>query len=454
LANRPITLRSRISSIDRDHVRIARSAMWVSAFVLLGKSAGAFKEMVIAWQYGVGTVVDAYQLTLTLITWIPATFVAVFSAVLIPALVRIRARGQHEFERFLGEAYAWTLIAGLALAALTWVLWPFAIDLMAGSLSIQTRVLARELMPGMLATAPLTLLICVHAARLQAAEKHVNTLLECVPALTLLILILLSGRGGNVEPLIWGTSLGFVLQLAWLTPLARRADHVSVKIRLSVSSSEWSVIWKSAGIFMFGQIVMSCVTPVDQYFVAHLGDGAVGKLGYANRVLALALSMGALAIGRATLPVFSAITGSGDRRRAYSIALKWTLFMFVGASAVMLAGLLASHSVVALLFQRGAFTADDTASVAELFRWGLLQVPFYFAVIVMVQLFASQGRFKEMALIAIANFVVKVLLDVWFVGWLGEKGVLLATAGMHATSLACYLTSARKQSINEAVDRT
>lgn len=419
--------------------------MWVSLFVILGKSAGAFKETAIAYRYGVGTVVDAYQLTLTLITWLPGTFVTVFSAVLIPALVRIRARGRDELDLFIGELYGWTLLVGLLLGTVTWLVWPFAINLMASGLSVQTQALSRQLMPGMAAIGPLMLLICIHAARLQAAERHVNTLLESVPAMTLLILILSAGHVQTTEPLIWGTSLGFFLQLACLTPLARKADCARVRIRFSASSGEWRLIWQSAGVFMCGQVVMSCVTPVDQYFVAHLGDGAVGELGYANRVLGLILSMGALAIGRATLPVFSSIGGAGDHHRAHTTALKWTALMFVGAFAVTLLSALCANSIVALLFQRGAFTAENAASVADLFRWGLIQVPFYFGVLVMVQLFASQGRFKEMALIAIMNFVVKILMDVWLVGWLGARGVLLATGAMHASSLACYIAMARKK---------
>jgi Na+-driven multidrug efflux pump len=74
-----------------------------------------------------------------------------------------------------------------------------------------------------------------------------------------------------------------------------------------------------------------------------------------------------------------------------------------------------------------------------LFRWGLIQIPFYFSVLVLVQLLASEGRFKAMAGIAAANFAVKVVANYFLIRWLGITGVVLATGVMGLCSFVCYL---------------
>lgn len=61
--------------------------MRVAAFLLLGKVFGAFKEMAVAWRYGISDVVDAYQFTLVMASWLPVTIVGALSVVLIPVLV-------------------------------------------------------------------------------------------------------------------------------------------------------------------------------------------------------------------------------------------------------------------------------------------------------------------------------------------------------------------------------
>jgi putative peptidoglycan lipid II flippase len=94
---------------------------------------------------------------------------------------------------------------------------------------------------------------------------------------------------------------------------------------------------------------------------------------------------------------------------------------------------------VRLLFEHGAFNAANTAAVAALVRWGLVQVPFYFAVLVLVQLLASQGRFTAMAVVAAANFAVKVVANFVLIKWFGIAGALLATGVVSACAFACYL---------------
>jgi peptidoglycan biosynthesis protein MviN/MurJ (putative lipid II flippase) len=198
-------------------------------------------------------------------------------------------------------------------------------------------------------------------------------------------------------------------------------------------------MYRALGVFMIGQLIMSLGTPLDQYFVAGLGDGAIATLGYANRVLGLLVSMGAVAISRATLPVLSELLSAGDKLRARSIALKWSLVMLAIGSVMVVVAWLLAPMVVKLLFQRGAFSAASTVAVASLFRWGLVQIPFSFAVLVLVQLFASEGRFKAMAAIAVVLFVVKAIANVFLIRWFGITGVVLATGVMGATAFGCYL---------------
>lgn len=76
----------KLGNIHPDHQRIFKGAFRVAVFLLLGKAAGAVKEMAVAYRYGVSDAVDAYQFTMTMATWLPVTIVGVLSVVLIPVL--------------------------------------------------------------------------------------------------------------------------------------------------------------------------------------------------------------------------------------------------------------------------------------------------------------------------------------------------------------------------------
>ena len=431
-----------LARLSADHQRIAKGAARVALFLLLGKFAGAFKEMAVAWRYGVSDVVDAYQFTFTLASWLPVTLAGVLSVVLIPVLVRSRKSGDEARQRFLSELQGWTVASGVVLAVAIYIAWPWVLAVAGQGLSAETRAMSLQLTWAFAPAALLTLLSGISAARLRAHERHLNTLLDSVPAVVILIWVLLATSVDTVGPLLWGTLVGYFVQSAVLLWLAGRADGTLARPRFAWSSSHWPELVKAAGVMLIGQVAMSFVGPLDQYTAATLGDNTNATLGYATRLLALVLGIGAASVGRAALPVLAEIHSRGDARYGRNVALKWSAAMCLAGTAVTLAGWWLAPWGVGVLFQRGAFTLADTVRVAEVVRWGLLQLPFYFGVLILVQLLASQSRYRLMAAIAVANFAVKALMNVVLAPRFGAQGIMLATAFMYASSFVCYAIAA------------
>lgn len=432
------SLVQRLSSLHSDHRRIARGAARVAFFLLLGKFAGAAKEMAVAYRYGVSNATDAYQFTMTMANWLPVTIVGVLAVVLIPVLVRVRYGKRASWARFVGELHGWVMVLGVALAVLTYVLWPYVLDLAGHGLTGEARRMSRELTLAFAPAAFLTLMTGISGARLRAHERHINTLLDSVPALSILVWVMLAGSQIDVGPLLWGTLVGYLIQSVWLFWLASRADGFRGRPRLSWQSEHWPDLARAAGIMLIGQVAMSFVGPIDQYTAANLGSNANATLGYAARLLSLVLGIGAASVGRAALPVLADIQGRGDASHARTMALKWSVLMLLAGALATLVGWLLAPWGVGLLFQRGAFTAHDTQVVAQVLRWGLLQLPFFFGVLVLVQLLASQNRYSIMAAIAVANFLLKAVMNYLLAPLMGTAGIMLATSVMYALSYTCY----------------
>lgn len=433
-----------LKRLHSDHQRIAQAAFRVAFFLLLGKAAGAFKEMAVAYRYGVSDVVDAYQFTMVMANWIPVTMVGVFSVVLIPVLVQLKSHRRSQRQQFIGELLSVMLALGVAVAVGLWLLWPWVLAFGAKGLSPAVQTMSSELIWAFAPAAILTLLTGLQAARLRAHERHINTLLDSVPAFSILVFVLAAGPGQGVWPLLWGTLIGYLVQSGSLYYLARRADGFFARPRWGFSAEQWPVLAQAAGIMLIGQIAMSFVGPLDQYTAASLGDNANAILGYASRFISLMIGVGAASVGRAALPVLADVTRLGQAARARAIALKWSLMMVaIGLLIAAVAAWLAPFGV-SLLYERGAFSAADTARVSSVLRWGLLQLPFYFGVLVLVQLLASQNRYKLMALIAVLNFAVKAIMNTYLAPKMGVHGIMLATSCMYASSFICYFLVALK----------
>lgn len=433
------SFKQRLAGLGHDHRRIASGAARVAFFLLLGKFAGAAKEMAVAYQYGISDVVDAYQFTMTLAAWLPVTLVGVLSVVLIPVLVRARKLDDHARARFLAELQGWSIALGTLLAVGLYLAWPWVLQQFGHGLSGPVQQMSQALTFAFAPAALLTLVTGISAARLRAHERHVNTLLDSVPAVVILVWVLLAGSGQALGPLLWGTLLGYFIQSVWLLWLANRADAVWVWPRVSLQAQQWPELVKAAGIMLVGQVAMSFVAPLDQYAAANLGSNANATLGYANRLLSLVLGLGAASVGRAALPVLADVFSRGDHHQARRMAIQWSVWMLLAGVLAVLIGWWLAPWGVALLFERGQFTANDTQAVAQALRWGLLQLPFYFGVLVLVQLLASQHRYGLMAAIALANFSLKAVLNPVLAPVYGLPGILLATSGMYALSYCCYL---------------
>lgn len=424
-------VRRHLGGPDSPHRQIAVGFLWVSAFVFFGKLAGAAKEIAIAWRYGVSAKVDAYVFVFNLVNWPVAVWLSVLTIVLVPLVVRLRHDAPEELPRFRAELLGLTLLIGAALGLLAW--WGLPLLLRAGWLGLSSAALAEALgMAGGLAMlAPLGVVISLFSVWLLAAGKHRNTLFEAIPAATLLVALLLPSTWVP-EPLLWGTVAGFALHAVTLAvPLKVRGELLP--LRFTQISPTWGAFWGGIAIVAAGEFLRSFIVIIDQFFAGALGEGALSTLSYATRVLSLILGMGAVAISRAALPVFS-LAVAGDQASVNYLALRWIKWMYILGITLLVIGWIIAPMGVKLLFQRGAFTIDNTHEVAKILRLMLLQVPFFMVNFLLISMLAAKKRYILIALAGGINIFSKFFSAFVLIPWLHLNGLVLSTVIMEIIS--------------------
>jgi putative peptidoglycan lipid II flippase len=191
-----------------------------------------------------------------------------------------------------------------------------------------------------------------------------------------------------------------------------------------------------------GQALISFTVIIDQFQAVGLGTGAVATLGYANRVLSLILTLAAVAVARATLPVFSQSRpdGTGSLHR---VATYWARLMFVMGLAVMLVSYELAPWAVKLLFERGQFAAGDTLIVTQVLRYGLPQLPFYFSCMVLVSYALSQRRYTLIFWSGVIGCAGKMVGNFLLVPLLGINGIALATMFIYGLNALFFWVSVK-----------
>jgi putative peptidoglycan lipid II flippase len=241
---------------------------------------------------------------------------------------------------------------------------------------------------------------------------------------------------GGLDPLLWGTGAGIALQLLALNIVLARYGHWRLP-RLGFTSPLWATVSGGLLLIIGSQAIGSFAAVADQLFASALGQGNVSSLSYANRLLALVVGMLALAISRATLPAFSEVHARTPGQ-LHRTAVRWATGLFAVCLVAIVPSWLLAPSIVQLMFERGAFTATQTAQVSTIFQWSLLQVPFYAFGLVVVSALSSQGRLRGVALTGILNLPLKLVLNALLVPWLGVNGIVISTLFVYMVS-ACVL---------------
>lgn len=390
------------------HHKIIFGFIWIGVFVLLGKLAGAAKEITIAWRYGVSETVDAYVLIFSIFNWAVSLWFCIISTVLIPLMVRIRTENQLSIDRFRAEQLGLTLVLGIGFGGLAYVAMPAILQSGLVGLSIGTLQHALSIAGPLALMVPLGWSISLLSTWMIASGRHHSTLIEGVPALVLATVLLLS-PAWVPDPLVWGTVAGFALQLFVLTGSLTCFGELC-RPRFCLQSPAWEELWRGLGIVAIGQAFMSLTGIIDQFFAAHLGSGAIATFSYSNRILALILGLGATAINRSTTFVFSSLHVENPLL-LHTTSRKWAeLMLLLGFLFVAIAWVLAPYAV-RLLFERGAFTAENSTAITAIFRTMLFQVPFYFAQVVLLTATAAQGRYRLMVAVACVSLFIKATLN-------------------------------------------
>ena len=303
--------------------------------------------------------------------------------------------------------------------------------LLAGCLLVGSLAAQAPAAPPAAPASPETKIDSGATAWMLASSQHSNTLFEGVPALVILATVLML-PGAGIESLVWATVGGFAVHgVSLAIALARRGALEPP--RVSFTSTEWPLFWRGFGVMFAGQALISWVGIIDQLFAAHLGTGAIATLGYANRILALILGLGATAVSRATLPVFARAHAQGNPQLGHLVKF-WALLLFLLGVVAMVLGWWLGPWAIKWLFERGAFTAADTAVVAQVFRFGLAQLPFYFAALVLVSVASSQGQFRLLFWTGVIAVALKSFANAILVPLLGVNGLALAWVVVYAAN--------------------
>ena len=188
---------------------------------------------------------------------------------------------------------------------------------------------------------------------------------------------------------------------------------------------------------------------VDQFFAAQLVVGSIAALNYGLKIPFFLTSLLVISISNVLLPHFSR-SFLNNRKKTFEMLFKSLKIVFAVVSVLVIIGVIFSHDLVALLFERKEFDSEDTNVVGKLQQIFLIYLPFTIAGMIMVNFLTSINKNSIMAYISLVALVLNVILDYIFMQYYGILGIALCTTIVvivKNTAMFIYIFRLRKVEI-------
>jgi putative peptidoglycan lipid II flippase len=409
--------------------RMIRSIVTLGGWTLVSRGAGLVRELMMAAYLGAGPVADAFNVAFSLPNMFRRFFAeGALNQAFVPLYSKKLQRrvgaedfAQNAFSGLTAFLILFTLIGTLAMPLLVWA--------MAAGFAGDARFdMAVDFGRITFAYIGFISLFAFLAGILNAHGHFAEA--GAVPVLMNLVFIaaiLVADRQGwdIGTTLAWTTPITGIAQLAWTLYAARRIGFVP-RLRWPQLTPDFRRLMVNMGpALLVGGVVQINLLVSRQ--VASGTEGAISWLVYADRLYQLPLGVVAIAVGTVLLPELSRRLQAGDSaggREAFNRGTEFALFLTLPAAVALV---IIALPITEVLYQRGAFGAEDTAATALALAIYGLGLPAFVLQKALQPLFFAREDTRRPFRYALWSMVLNAALAFGLMPWIGFSAAAWAT---------------------------
>ncbi len=423
-----------------------RHVLTVSTGTALSRLTGFARDALTAALLGAGPVADAFLAAFQLVNVARRLLTeGALNAALVPAVLRLREReGAAAATAFAGRVLGTVGVLTLALAALLALAAPALIAMIAPGFEgerLATAVNAARLMlPYLAFFGPVAVLMGLLNARREFAFAAFAPVLFNLALIAALIVLLLRRDGAETAALVLSMMVGLAGCLQ-LVVLGAHGRGVATPLRVSFDKEMRGFLataWPGAIASAMPQLLI--LTGV---VVASASPAAVAWIYFANRLIELPLGLVGVAMGTVLV---SELSHAKDDAATFRRTHAHGLVLALGLSLPAAVGLIVlAAPTVRMLFQYGAFGADDADATARVLMMLALGLPAQVLVKAQAATFFAQGDTRTPLAATIVALVAALALALLLAPRLGVEGVALALALAAWLAASVLLVRARRR---------
>ncbi len=410
-----------------------RSFFTVSFYTFLSRVLGFIRDILIARYLGSTVISDAFFVAFRIPNFFRRVLAeGAYSAALIPVFsgVVLNPKDEREASDFVENTTSMLLFATVVLTIIFFFGMPYIIQVLAPGFTDNKEAYELAVHFGKIIFPYIIFIsLAAHFASINnvherfAAGAFAPAILNISFILSLFFLTPFVTTAGHA--LSYGVLIGGVLQFLYLYRAV--LNFYRPRIILPVLNEKLKKFFKLflPGVVGSGVIQLNIV--IGTIIASFLPVGAISHIYYADRLNQLPLAIFGIALGIVLLPSLSKAIKQSDQETTNNIQNRSIEFSLLISLPSSIGLFILAEPIIQILFERGAFVAEDTFYTAKVLSYFALGLPAYIIIKVLVSCFFAREDTKTPLYISIFSVITNVLLSLLLIGSMREMGIAIAT---------------------------
>lgn len=426
-----------------------RTVLILIILSFVSRISGFLREVFMAWRFGATIHTDTYIAALT----VPVLFVSFvtigLSNALIPVLATAEKNGKREefFNRLL------TVVGAIGVALMLLII------LFARPLNL---IIVRGFSPSeidqvvyysrMMAVIGLfqTLSYAVMGYLQQSSRFFIAATASIPMNFGTIIGAILSPSSTNITIMVIGTVLGYFLQLVWvLYPLIRSKYKFKLDFDLKDEHFKMMLLLIVPVIITLSAAQINGI--INRAIASSLEEGSISLLNYGQKVNGLFYQTLVVTLSTVLFTKQSKLSSDKDWKGIFEVTRNNLSIVMMLIVPIMLGMMFLAVEVIQLVFQRGAFTAEDSIKGGMVLLFYSPSLIAMSSTELLSKMFFSMQQAKKPMIATLTNIVLNIILNLLVYKKYGIYGLAAATSVASLCGVAVLVFMARKLFHQEGV---
>lgn len=422
-----------------------KAALLVMIITVISKIVGFVREIVLSYVFGASAITDAYLISQT----IPLTIFSFISTGIATGFIPIYSKiqqndGKHYADKFTSNLSNSLLLLATIIVAFVLAFTQPVVKMFASGFSGETLELAVSFTRITVFGVYFTAVLYIFSGYLRVYEHYLAPALIGFPMNLIVICSLFIGAKTNVFVIAFGSLLAIASQLVVLIPFLRRTSYQH-QIVVNVKDKYLKEMFLIALPVIIGTSVNEINVLVDRTLASRIAVGGISALNYARRLNGFVQGLVVVSLTSVMFPIISKMAAAENIKGLKQTVNEAMASMSLLIIPATIGAMVFAEEIVALLFGRGAFTAEAiTMTGNALFYYSIGMIAFGLRDVLSRAFYALQDS-KTPMINATIGVVLNIALNIILSRYMGIGGLALATSISAIVAVVLLFTSLRRK---------